>query len=113
MLKSFGNPESDILTVAVNKEGTVAYSAGVQPTLLTFERITGAGDQVTWVRSHVKTHHTHDIRAITTTDNAVISGGVDCHLVVNSIKTKQCRKIPAIPQVSSCGLRYRKRSLMS
>ncbi len=100
MLKSFGNPESDILTVAVNKEGTVAYSAGVQPTLLTFERITGAGDQVTWVRSHVKTHHTHDIRAITTTDNAVISGGVDCHLVVNSIKTKQCRKIPAIPQVS-------------
>ncbi len=58
------------------------YAAGAQAQLVTYESVeesgSGTGKGRTWVRSIVKSQHTHDIRAITLTHNQVVTGGECC-----------------------------------
>ncbi len=57
--------------------GSVVYTAGAQPLLVTYELVEHGSKEkrATWVRSVVKSQHTHDIRAITLTDKVVVTGG--------------------------------------
>ncbi|KAK2164344.1 hypothetical protein LSH36_65g04031 [Paralvinella palmiformis] len=105
LIKSFRSHRADVLCLCVNEEGNSVFSSGVDPNLVQFEYIASnpSSDWKMWVRSTVRTQHTHDVRALVLSENKLISGGVSAHLLVSNLEersgVKPWSRIPAIPHV--------------
>ena len=82
--------DADVLCLAANSEGNVVFSGGVDRVIVRHKFIssTTSGKKTKWIMSGARRYHSHDIRALALCEarpvNAIISGGVDRTLVVNS-----------------------------
>ncbi|KAK3576371.1 hypothetical protein CHS0354_018919 [Potamilus streckersoni] len=106
LLKSFQSHKADVLSLAVNQTEDVVYTSGIDPSLVQFDFTTtkAESDWKMWVKSVVHSQHTHDVRALTTADNFVVSGGVDTNLIFNCMGDQESnhhwRRIPPVPHLS-------------
>ncbi|XP_067936247.1 U3 small nucleolar RNA-associated protein 4 homolog [Watersipora subatra] len=99
-IKMFNCHRADILSIAVSQDETQVYAAGIDSVLVQFvlSPVSASSDWLVWQRSTVRAHHSHDVRAVVVMDRFVISGGVDCSLVVADFEEKLKYKTIPLPQ---------------
>ena len=78
IFQEFQCHKADVLAVCVNSDGHSVFAAGIDPTLVQFEYISASPDSdwKMWIKSTVRTQHTHDVRALALTADMVVSGGI-------------------------------------
>lgn len=105
LIKSFQSHKADVLALCVNKEGTSVFSSGIDPLLTQFEYIAAnpSSDWKMWVKSTVRSQHTHDVRAVALVKGGdIMTGGVDPFLIYSAIEgrkgIKPWKRLLNIPQ---------------
>uniref|UniRef100_T1J505 Uncharacterized protein n=1 Tax=Strigamia maritima TaxID=126957 RepID=T1J505_STRMM len=65
-------------------EENVVCASGVDSTIISFQPVfkRGESERANWVKSGIRSAHTHDIRALTFANYFLVSGGVDSYLNV-------------------------------
>lgn len=115
--QSFSGHEADVLCLAPDASGTTVFSAGVDRKIVQYKMVSvGANGGSSgndnnqdanrrWANVSSRLLHSHDIRAMACFEakgaSFLVSGGVECSLVVNSARDFVdgiFRKIPPTPQ---------------
>ncbi|KAK3086816.1 hypothetical protein FSP39_023935 [Pinctada imbricata] len=102
-IKSIQSHKADVLCLTVDETEETVFSSGVDPVVAQFDYIPAHkdSDMKIWVRSAVKSQHTHDVRGMTVVNGTLVSGGVDTNIILNNIETKKgarnWRKLNSIP----------------
>ncbi|XP_041417112.1 U3 small nucleolar RNA-associated protein 4 homolog isoform X4 [Xenopus laevis] len=80
----------DILSLAVSKAEDSLVVGTAEGVVFQFQHIASkAGEcERQWVRTKPFRYHTHDVRAVAHSSTAIISGGVEGHLVIRSLMEK-------------------------
>ncbi|ELT88845.1 hypothetical protein CAPTEDRAFT_220555 [Capitella teleta] len=94
LMKAFESHRAAVLTLALTEGGTKAYSAGIDPAIAHFDLIAPhhKSNARMWVMTSKRVEHTHDVRALQIVNQELVSGGVDCALIVSSLKKKKLTK---------------------
>uniref|UniRef100_A0A4X2LRD9 UTP4 small subunit processome component n=1 Tax=Vombatus ursinus TaxID=29139 RepID=A0A4X2LRD9_VOMUR len=81
---------SDALSIAVAEKEDSMVVGTAEGTVFHFQLIPSRSDskQSRWVRTKPFQHHTHDVRSVAHSPTALISGGVDAHLVIRPLMEK-------------------------
>uniref|UniRef100_A0A5F8GIR0 U3 small nucleolar RNA-associated protein 4 homolog n=1 Tax=Monodelphis domestica TaxID=13616 RepID=A0A5F8GIR0_MONDO len=81
---------SDVLSIAVAEKEDSLVVGTAEGTIFHFQLIPSRSDgkQSQWVRTKPFQHHTHDVRSVAHSPTALISGGVDAHLVIRPLMEK-------------------------
>jgi U3 small nucleolar RNA-associated protein 4 len=99
LIDSIQSHKADVLTVELNPDGSVAYSSGVDPTIMHFQTISKPDGRRVWVKSLHRVVNTHDVRALVSLkDKGIISGGVDSYLTISNYITKAVTRVAATPR---------------
>lgn len=100
--QSFESHRADVVCLVSHENENDIFVSGLDPTIGHFHRTSGSnprGKQSnTWVKSAPKFCHTHDVRALAVISDFLISGGVDCTIVITNLTTKSTVKLPPIYQ---------------
>ncbi|KAI8088913.1 quinon protein alcohol dehydrogenase-like superfamily [Halteromyces radiatus] len=92
MKQSIKAHAADILSVVVSRDGNMVFSSGVDRKLLSCKRVQSQKDKKktapgTWTTVGNRRYHYHDVRTLALDErpgiNSIVSGGVDCELVVS------------------------------
>ncbi|KAF7488625.1 U3 small nucleolar RNA-associated protein 4 [Sarcoptes scabiei] len=78
LIQSFKAHRGDVLTLCSSHDGNQIYSAGVDPTIIQFNRCHDPSDL--WVITWKRRPHTHDVRSMAFNRTWLISGGIDTFL---------------------------------
>ncbi|XP_041124501.1 U3 small nucleolar RNA-associated protein 4 homolog [Polyodon spathula] len=80
----------DVLSLSVSENEDSIVAGTSEGTVVQFQLLSPKiGDTETqWVRTRIFKHHTHDVRAVTQTRTAVVSGGLDTQLVICPLMDK-------------------------
>jgi len=101
LIDSIQSHKADVLTVAVNSDETVAYSSGVDPTIMHFQIIHKPDGRRKWVKSLHRQVNTHDVRCLLAFRDKIYSGGVDSYLTISAYPARTITKLPPIPAGSN------------
>lgn len=101
-IQSIKTHRADILALCLDKSENCIYASGVDPLTCRIERVwkNSANETKHWVKSAVRTPHTHDVRALALAGEHLISGGVDTYLVQMKFGPNIRTLTPPIPQSS-------------
>jgi len=97
LIDSIQSHKADVLTVAVNSDESVAYSSGVDPTIMHFQIIHKPDGRRKWVKSLHRQVNTHDVRCLLSFRDKIYSGGVDSYLTISAYPARSITKLPPIP----------------
>ena len=86
LIQSYNSHRADVLTLCNSDDEDIVFAAGVDPTIVQFNRCHGP-QITTWVCSHKRRPHNHDIRSMLINRNQLISGGIDSFLSQISINS--------------------------
>ncbi len=66
-----------MLSLCISSDGSSVFASGVDPVLVQFELVpvTEGGEWKNWVRSNVRSRHSHDVRSVALAGDWVASGG--------------------------------------
>lgn len=101
--------KADILSVCLDDQQTTIYAAGVDPQIVTFERIKVRVGDYKWVKSIQRVIHTHDVRALCFCHGKLFSGGVDGYLALSSYPPKVLTRYPPLLQTPSIVVAWKAR----
>nr|CAH7757375.1 unnamed protein product [Callosobruchus chinensis] len=97
-LESYQSHKADILALCLSDNEHTLYCAGVDPTIVTYEKINVRGENQKWVKSIQRKIHEHDVNALVLFDGKLYSGGADSYLACSFYPPKTLLKYPPIPQ---------------
>ncbi|CAH1964658.1 unnamed protein product [Acanthoscelides obtectus] len=97
-IESYQSHKADILGLCLSEDEKTLYAAGVDPTIVTYEKINVRGENQKWVKSIQRKIHEHDVNALVLYDNKLYSGGADSYLACSFHPPKTLLKYPPIPQ---------------
>ncbi|EFX86991.1 hypothetical protein DAPPUDRAFT_97204 [Daphnia pulex] len=103
--------KADVLCLCLSEDQKTLYSAGVDPVIVLFARVT-AGVRNQWIRSVQRAIHTHDVRSLALAGSKLISGGVDAYLCISSYPPKALNRYPPLPQAPCVQMAQGKRQLL-
>ncbi|XP_043072748.1 U3 small nucleolar RNA-associated protein 4 homolog [Puntigrus tetrazona] len=89
-IKSHEVTKCDVLALAISENEDSLVAGTSEGTVVQFQFVStvfGKNDKE-WVRTRTFKNHTHDIRAVAEITTAVVSGGMDAHLVVRPLLDK-------------------------
>ena len=110
LMDSIQSHKADVLTLTLSGDETVAYSTGVDPTLMHFQTIVKNDGRRKWVKSLHRVVSSHDVRSVICADNMIFSGGVDTYLTVHQYPSYRTTvRIPPLP-ASGVGVKIAKES---
>ncbi|KAI4692241.1 uncharacterized protein J4E84_003210 [Alternaria hordeiaustralica] len=98
--------EADVLDLAVTRDGTSIFSAGMdrRTCFYTSKKGQAQGQSGKWRKVSHQRHHEHDVKAMTTYEgnklSVVVTGGIDTQPIVVPIRTfgkELSRGLPALP----------------
>ncbi|XP_023334563.1 U3 small nucleolar RNA-associated protein 4 homolog, partial [Eurytemora carolleeae] len=99
LIDSIQSHKADVLTIELNPAGNVAYSSGVDPTIMHFQTISKPDGRRVWVKSLHRVVNSHDVRALVSQkDKRIISGGMDSYLTISNYVTKSVSRVAATPR---------------
>lgn len=102
LMDSIQSHKADVLTLTLSQNENVAYSTGVDPTLMHFQTITKNDGKIKWVKSLHRVISSHDVRSVICADKMLFSGGLDTFLTVHQFPShKTTLKIPHLPPASA------------
>uniref|UniRef100_A0A673YZN6 UTP4 small subunit processome component n=1 Tax=Salmo trutta TaxID=8032 RepID=A0A673YZN6_SALTR len=79
----------DVLALSVSKDESSVVAGTSEGTVIQFQFIAPTLQQdKEWVRTRTFKNHTHDVRALAEIETAIVSGGMDTHLVVRPLLEK-------------------------
>uniref|UniRef100_A0A8C7Q5Q8 UTP4 small subunit processome component n=1 Tax=Oncorhynchus mykiss TaxID=8022 RepID=A0A8C7Q5Q8_ONCMY len=81
----------DVLALSVSKDESSVVAGTSEGTVIQFQFIAPTLHQQQdkeWVRTRTFKNHTHDVRALAEIETAIVSGGMDTHLVVRPLLEK-------------------------
>uniref|UniRef100_A0A4W5RDS0 UTP4 small subunit processome component n=1 Tax=Hucho hucho TaxID=62062 RepID=A0A4W5RDS0_9TELE len=80
----------DVLALSVSKDESSVVAGTSEGTVIQFQFIAPTLHQQDkeWVRTRTFKNHTHDVRALAEIETAIVSGGMDTHLVVRPLLEK-------------------------
>ena len=82
---SYQSHLADVLTLAIDREESSLYAAGVDQKVVQFKKVKDDRGTAAWVQCHGI--HTHDVKSLAVVgNNCLISGGVDTELIVYGTK---------------------------
>ncbi|XP_076471280.1 LOW QUALITY PROTEIN: U3 small nucleolar RNA-associated protein 4 homolog [Babylonia areolata] len=100
----FQSHKADVLTLCVDEAETSVFCAGVDPAVVQFSFLPPSANSGwrSWVRSSVRTYHTHDVRASVVAGNTVVTAGLDTNLLCSQVSGNKKRflRLPALPAMS-------------
>ncbi|KAG2469950.1 UTP4 protein, partial [Polypterus senegalus] len=90
LIKSYLISKCDVLSLSVSEEEDSILAGTSEGTVVQFQWLptTIENGDYQWVRTRTFKHHTHDVRAVVETRTALISGGLDTHLVFRPLLDK-------------------------
>ncbi|XP_069701427.1 U3 small nucleolar RNA-associated protein 4 homolog isoform X2 [Periplaneta americana] len=111
-IEGFQTHRADILSLCLTEDEQSVYCAGVDPLIVSFEKVwlrgsndTGSSRRSKWVKSIQRRIHEHDVRALTLAEGKLLSAGVDSYLALSSYPPRVLVKYPPLlqgPCVSIC-----------
>ncbi len=77
MFQTFACNEGDVLCLSLTADGSSVFASGVEPLVTQFEFVTvqANSEWKRWVKTNVRSQHTHDVRALACTNDSLISAG--------------------------------------
>jgi len=112
LLEEVNAHKAAVLCLCLSEDQQTVYSAGVDPVIVLFARVTLAGGRRQWIRSVQRAIHTHDVQSILLAGPKLISGGVDTYLSISSYPPKTLNRYPPLPQTPCVQLAAEKRLLL-
>lgn len=103
--------KADVLCLCLSEDQKTLYSAGVDPVIVLFARVS-AGGRDQWIRSVQRAIHTHDVRSLALAGPKLLSGGVDAYLCISSYPPKALSRYPPLPQAPCVQMAQGKRQLL-
>ncbi|XP_028930711.1 U3 small nucleolar RNA-associated protein 4 homolog [Ornithorhynchus anatinus] len=79
--------DSDILAISVSEKEDSIVVGNAEGTVFHFQLISvrSGSSECQWIRTKAFQHHTHDVRSVAHSQTALISGGMDTHLVIRPL----------------------------
>ncbi|KXZ42516.1 hypothetical protein GPECTOR_139g672 [Gonium pectorale] len=113
LLYRFTQHKADVLALAATEDGQTVFSAGVDSQVAMFTRVAASSPDMpeSWVYTHYKRPHTHDVRALAMMPlggdrgAVLLSGGVDAQLLAYPAATflqEHPHRLCKCPQRPAC-----------
>nr|CAI5842239.1 unnamed protein product [Callosobruchus analis] len=99
-IESYQSHKADILALCLSDDEHTLYCAGVDPTIVTYQKINVRGENKKWVKSIQRKIHEHDVNALVLYNDKLYSGGADSYLACSFYPPKTLLKYP--PVLQSC-----------
>jgi len=113
LVDSVQSHKADVLSIALSEDQGMAYSTGVDPTLMHFQVIRKGDGRRKWVKSLHRVISSHDVRCVLAVGERLFSGGVDTYLQVSSYPARSFVKLPGLPRpASACVLAAEARAVL-
>lgn len=101
-IESYHSHRADILSICISADQKSLCCAGVDPSIINYERITVKEGTQKFVKSIERKIHEHDVRAMVLCDNKLYSGGADGYLACSYHPPKTLIKILRYSKVHVC-----------
>ncbi|XP_025835846.1 U3 small nucleolar RNA-associated protein 4 homolog [Agrilus planipennis] len=100
-IESFQSHRADILSVCLSSDEKTLYCAGVDPLIISYEKVKVKGTSQKWVKSIQRKIHDHDVRCLILLKDKLYSCGIDGYLACSYHPPKTVHKFPPLLP-SSC-----------
>ncbi|XP_032830639.2 U3 small nucleolar RNA-associated protein 4 homolog [Petromyzon marinus] len=88
LVRGFTLGQADILSLAVEQDETSMFVGTSDGRVAQLQLLESRVDAAAWVRTKTFKYHTHDVRALVLSGNAVISAGLDAQVVMRPLMEK-------------------------
>lgn len=116
LLQKFTHLTADVLALCVDASNSSLFASGVDNQVVEFRRVAGHAGDSSWAYAYSHRAHSHDVRALALSPNAVlVSGGVDTQLVWyrgDSFNVHRPSKIASMPYRNTIALANEQRVLL-
>lgn len=85
-----------VLSICSSYDNKTIYCAGIDPLIMSYEKISIKGKSDKWVRSVQRKIHDHDVRCLVYLDNKLYSAGVDGYLACSYYPPRTLVKYPPL-----------------
>ncbi|GLV34548.1 lethal (3) 72Dn [Carabus blaptoides fortunei] len=97
-VESYQSHCAAVLSVCLSKDKNTVYCSGVDPIIMSYERVLIKGKSDKWVKSIQRKIHDHDVRSLVFAENKLYSAGVDGYLACSYYPPKTLVKYPPLLQ---------------
>lgn len=101
-LENHQSHSAAVLTICVSEDQKTVYCSGIDPLIVSYERVTrptvGNGSVDKWVRSLHRKVHEHDVRVLMVNKNGLYSAGIDGYLACSIYPPKSVFRYPPLLQ---------------
>ncbi|KAL1128880.1 hypothetical protein AAG570_013414 [Ranatra chinensis] len=97
-LTTFHSHKADILSVCFDDTQQTVYCAGIDPLIVSFEKLKMRRGETKWAQGPHRSIHDHDVRCLNFCNGKLYSAGVDSYLAMSSFPPKLLLKFPPLLQ---------------
>lgn len=97
-LESYQSHIASVLTLCLSDNQKTLYCAGVDPLIVSYEKICVKDDTMKWVKSVQRKIHDHDVRNLVLLDDKLYSAGIDGYLSCSYYPPRTLIKYPPLLQ---------------
>lgn len=111
-IESYQSHCAAVYSICLSDNGKTIYCAGVDPLIMSYEKISMKGNVDKWVKSVHRNIHNHDVRSLVFADNRLYSGGIDGYLACSYFPPKTLVKYPPVLQNPCVSISHEKKFVL-
>ncbi|XP_063623393.1 U3 small nucleolar RNA-associated protein 4 homolog [Cydia splendana] len=113
-IESYKTHKADILAIAVSENEEQIYCSGVDPMIMTYQKVEKScgGEALQWMKNVVRHIHMHDVRALVMNEDTLISVGNDGYLSLSRFPPKWVKRVPPMIPGPRSSLAVQKKLLL-